>query len=185
MRVRRLWQTQSTPAQTLQAAQQGDSEAFRALYEEHVGQVYGLCLRMTSDPNDAEEFTQRAFVRAYSALAKFRGDSSIKTWLHRIAVNEILMEARRKRPELLDPDAPEFQRLVQTDTHGLRLDLEQAIGDLPERARQVFVLRALYGFTHPEIASTLNIAEGTAKAQYHLARERLKTQFSADEMTHE
>ena len=177
MRVRRLWQNHPKPAQLVQAAQQGDSEAFRALYEAHVGQVYGLCLRMTSDPSEAEEFTQATFVRAYSALAKFRGDSSIKTWLHRIAVNEILMDARRKRPELLDPDSPQFEQLKQRDTEGLKVDLEQAIGALPPRTRQVFVLRALYGFTHPEIAASLGIAEGTATAQYHLARQRLKTLF--------
>lgn len=178
MRVRRLWQTQTKPAELLQAARQGDSQAFRGLYEAHVGQVYGLCLRMTADPAEAEEFTQATFVKAHANLAKFRGDSSIETWLHRIAVNEILMEARRKRPELLDPDSPEFTRLQQADTHGLRVDLEQAIGELPERARHVFVLRALYGFTHPEIAAALGIAVGTAKAQYHLARQRLQALFT-------
>ncbi len=178
MRVRRLWTKTAKPADlSLQAAQRGDPDAFRALYEEHVDQVYGLCLRMTANVSDAEEYTQRTFVRAFSALGKFRADSSLKTWLHRIAVNEILMEARRKKPELLDPDSPEFQRLFEPDTHALGQDLETAIADLPERARQVFVLRGLYGFTHPEIASQLGLAEGTCKAQYHLARKRLQKVF--------
>jgi len=182
MRVRRLWQKARKPADlSLQAAQRGDPDAFRALYEEHVGQVYGLCLRMTSNVSDAEEYTQRTFVRAFTALPKFRADASLKTWLHRIAVNEILMEARRKKPELLDPDSPEFQRLYEADSHALGKDLEAAIGALPERSRQVFVLRAVYGFTHPEIASHLGLAEGTSKAQYHLARKRLQQIFTVDE----
>ena len=178
MRVRRLWQNPSKPADlSVRAAQRGDPEAFRVLYEAHVGQVYALCLRMTANVTDAEEFTQRTFVSAYTALPKFRADASLKTWLHRIAVNEILMETRRKKPELLDPDSPEFQRLYETDSHGVGKDLESAIASLPERSRQVFVLRALYGFTHPEIADSLGLAVGTCKAQYHLARKRLQEVF--------
>ncbi|NBC22664.1 MAG: sigma-70 family RNA polymerase sigma factor, partial [Gammaproteobacteria bacterium] len=76
-------------------ARQGDRRAFEQLYRSHIGQVYGLCLRMTGQPAEAEDCAQEAFIQAWSKLAQFRGDAAFGTWLHRIAVNAVL--ARRRR----------------------------------------------------------------------------------------
>ena len=170
---------------SLRRAQSGDLKAFEALYRQHVGRVYGLCLRMSGDPARAEEFTQRTFVQAFSALKRFRGDSRLDTWLHRIAVNEILMEARRdKRSPLESADPGDATPAVTGDTD-LAIDLEAAVAALPERPRQVFVLRALYGYKESETAALLELALGTVKANYHRARKLLREQLGQRESWHD
>ena len=80
--------------ETIQRAQAGDATAFRALYDAHAGRVYALCLRLAGDRQQAEEHVQDVFVRAWERLESFRGESAFSTWLHRLAVNEVL-QARR------------------------------------------------------------------------------------------
>ncbi len=162
---------------TLARAQQGDPDAFHLLYREHVGRVYALCLRMAGNVAEAEEFTQDVFVRAWGQLATFRGDSAFSTWLHRLAVNEVL-QARRSRTR-------REARVQPTDTEGMARhagpvppeptpELERAIAGLPDGAREVFVLYEIEGYQHLEIAAMTGIAEGTSKAQLHRARRLLR-----------
>ncbi len=154
------------------SARKGSQVAFEALYRATIGPVYGLCLRMTSDPTIAEECAQATYVQAWRKLDGFRGGSAITTWLHRIAVNEVLGQHRRERRHRLVEADPE---LVETSVNnGLRIDLERAIGTLPERSRQVFVLFGIYGYAHEETAAMLDIAVGTSKAHYHQARRHLQ-----------
>lgn len=154
------------------SAQKGDQVAFEALYRATIGPVYGLCLRMTSDPTTAEDCVQATYIQAWRKLDGFRGGSAISTWLHRIAVNEVLGQHRREQRHQRVESNPEF---VESSTNpGLRMDLEQAIGTLPERVRQVFVLFGIYGYGHQETASMLDIAVGTSKAHYHRARRHLQ-----------
>ena len=159
----------------VESARSGDVEAYEALHREYVARIYGLCLRMVSDPTRAEELTQDAFVRAWEKLSSFRGMSSFYTWLHRIAVNLSLGHLRSKklwadrmRPtdsELLEK-APEFAHVDPL----INLDLASAIAALPTSARAVFVLYDVEGYKHREIAELLGIATGTSKAQLHRAR---------------
>jgi RNA polymerase sigma-70 factor (ECF subfamily) len=148
-------------------AREGSVAAFERLYRGYVDRVYGVCLRMTANRSDAEDCVQNTFVNAWRELGQFHGHSDFGTWLHRIAVNEVLMARRRSRPAAsLDESEP------PRTTHGpdVALDLEAAIAELPEQARYVFVLRAVYGHSHDEIAQMLEIAPGTARAHFFNAR---------------
>ncbi len=158
-------------------AQRADRKAFEALYRLHSDKVYGLCLRMTGNVSEAEDCTQDAFIQAWNKMGKFRGDSAFATWLHRIAVNTVLGRMRKSKREqdriqaVADVSPPP---LSTTDTGELR-DLSEAIDRLPAGARHVFVLHAVYGYSHNEAGDMLGIAPGTSKAQLHRAR-RLLTQ---------
>ena len=159
-------------------AQAGDQSAFESLYREHVGRVYALCLRLTADAVLASERTQDVFVLAWERLASFRGESAFSTWLHRLAVNVVLMdrraEQRRGARFLAEADAPEAAGAAREVSPALRMDLEAAIAALPPGARQVLVLHDIEGFEHQEIAELLGIAEGTSKAHLFRARRLLR-----------
>jgi RNA polymerase sigma-70 factor (ECF subfamily) len=160
-------------------ARGGDSRAFEALYREHVNRVYGLCLRMTGNVSEAEDCTQEAFIQAWNKLGKFRGDSAFGTWMHRIAVNAVLGRIRKSKRE-----QDRIQVVAETasspasigDSGELR-DLSDAIDRLPEGARHVFVLNAVYGYSHEESSDMLGVAVGTTKAQLHRARRLLAQQL--------
>ena len=160
-------------------ARSGDTRAFEALYRAHVDRVYGLCLRMTGNVSEAEDCAQEAFIQAWNKLEKFRGDSAFGTWMHRIAVNAVLARIRKSKREqdrihvVADTASPPESI---GDSGGLR-DLADAIGRLPEGARHVFVLNAVYGYSHEESSRMLGIAVGTSKAQLHRARRLLAQQL--------
>ncbi len=158
-------------------AQAGDHDAFAALYHEHAGRIYALCLRLEGDSVRAAELTQDAFVRAWERLRTYRGESSFGTWLHRIAVNVVLTDRRasfrRARRVLVTAEPEEFERPGSASPAD-RLDLEQAIARLPDGARAVFVLHDVEGYTHEEIAESAGIAAGTSKAQLFRARRLLR-----------
>jgi RNA polymerase sigma-70 factor (ECF subfamily) len=161
----------------------GDVRAFERLYREHVGRVYGLCLRMTRDPAVAEDCTQETFINAWKALARFETRSSLATWLHRIAVNVAL--ARRRKPTVLvEPQEDDDGDVVESDwsleTPLEVNEIEAAIERLPEGARDVLVLHAIYGYSHVEAAQMLGVAEGTCKAQLHRARGLLREKLGME-----
>lgn len=162
----------------IRRAQQKDAYAFERLYRCHVRRVYALCLRMTANAVRAEELTQTAFICAWDKLPLFRGDSAFASWLHRLAVNVVLMELRatRRREQRVfpAPDLPAFETADATSHASVRLDLEQAIAALPPQARIVFVLHDVEGWKHEEIAARLGVATGTTKAQLHRARKHLQ-----------
>jgi RNA polymerase sigma-70 factor (ECF subfamily) len=162
-------------------ARAGDRGAFQRLYEDHVGRVYALCLRLTGDPEDAMERTQDTFVRAWRKLDTFRGEAAFSTWLHRLAVNVVLAEHRSsgRRERRTDLAAAEAGPRVQPAPRaGLAVDLERAIAALPPGARAVFVLYDVEGYRHEEIAEMAGIAAGTSKAQLHRARRLLREALS-------
>lgn len=166
-------------------AQQSDARAFEALYRLHVDKIYGLCLRMTGNVSEAEDCTQEAFIQAWKKMAKFRGDSAFATWLHRIAVNAVLGRIRKSKREhdrIQAVSNVEPARVATGDTGELR-DLAKAVDRLPERARHVFVLNAVYGYSHAEAAGMLGIATGTSKAQLHRARRLLMQQLKEQGFT--
>ena len=166
-------------------AQQADARAFEQLYRLHVDRVYGLCLRMTGNVSEAEDCTQEAFIQAWTKLWKFRGDSAFATWLHRIAVNSVLgriRKSKRERERILvvaDTAPPP----LETGDGGELRDLSEAVQRLPHGARHVFVLHAVYGYSHDETGNMLGIASGTSKAQLHRARRLLADQLKKQGFT--
>jgi RNA polymerase sigma-70 factor (ECF subfamily) len=167
------------------AAVAGSDAAFEKLYRLHVGKVHGLCLRMTANREKAEDCTQEAFIQAWRALPRFESRSGFGTWLHRIAVNAVLAQGRRRREELgVDEaieDTLESVPDMATGSPGEIDEIEAAIATLPPGARQVLVLAGVYGYSHAEAAGMLGIAVGTCKAQLHRARQLLGTRLAAAE----
>ncbi len=164
--------------EVVRRAQQGDQSAFHELYQEHVGRTYVLCLRLTGSAAEAEERTQDVFVQAWRKLASFRGESAFSSWLHRLAVNLVLMERRAAGRRWARVAAVEDPAALEQGGEGhspaLRLDLERAVAALPEGARQVFVLHDVEGYRHEEIGELLGIAAGTSKAQLFRGRRLLR-----------
>lgn len=162
-------------------AQRSDAQAFEALYRLHVDKVYGLCLRMTGNVAEAEDCAQEAFIQAWNKLERFRGDSTFGTWLYRIAVNAVLGRMRKSKREQdrIKLVAEVTTSVSHADSGELR-DIADAIDRLPERARHVFVLYAVYGYSHEEVGSMLDIAQGTSKAQLHRARRLLSQQLEKE-----
>jgi RNA polymerase sigma-70 factor (ECF subfamily) len=163
----------------------GDAGAFEALYREHVGRVYGLCLRMTGHPQSAEDLTQDTFVSAWRSLPGYEGRSSFSTWLHRIAVNAVL--ARRRSPqgrnEVSMTDDSGEQMDFEADKamdEATPIDVERAIAALPPGARDIVVLHGVYGYSHEEAAGMLGVAVGTCKAQLHRARHLMRAQMGEE-----
>jgi len=163
----------------IRQAQRSDAQAFEALYRLHIDKVYGLCLRMTGNVSEAEDCAQEAFIQAWNKLDKFRGDSAFATWLHRIAVNSVLGRIRKSKREQdrLQAVADVAPATVSSADTGELRDLSEAIDRLPEGARHVFLLHAVYGYSHAEAGSMLGIATGTSKAQLHRARRLLAQQL--------
>ena len=159
-------------------AQKGDVRAFEELYREHVGRVFAVCLRMVGNSRRAEELTQDAFVRVWEMIGSFRGESAFSSWLHRVAVNVVLVDIRSsKRYQSRVESTDDLESHDQPDggrSHGERLDLEKAIAGLPPQARAIFVLYDIEGFKHEEIAEQMGLAVGTTKAQLHRARRLLR-----------
>ena len=171
-------------AMLVQRAANGDPRAFERLYREHVSRVYGLCLRMMRDPQLAEDCTQETFINAWRALPRFQTRSSLSTWLHRIAVNVSLARRRKSTPvePLPEPDEEGGDRVGgwTLETPLEERELEDAIGALPDGARDALVLHALYGYSHGEAADMLGVAEGTCKAQLHRARRLLRERLHVE-----
>jgi RNA polymerase sigma-70 factor (ECF subfamily) len=173
-------------AETLARAQAGDHQAFAQLYQLHKRRIYSLCLRMVGNVAEAEDLTQEVFLQLHRKIASFRGDSAFSTWLHRLAVNVVLMKLRRKGLSLISLDevmepAPEAGPSRSFGAPDLalkgaidRLALERAIADLPAGYRLIFVLHDVEGFEHNEIAAMLDCSVGNSKSQLHKARLRLR-----------
>lgn len=155
----------------------GDHAAFERLYREHVGRVHALARRMVGE-DVAEDLTQEVFIRAWQKLGTFRGDARFGTWLHRLAVNHLLSRRAtvRREDERTVPGEGILERITAPRRRGSAeaLDLEGAIGHLPDGAREVFVLYDVEGYPHEEIAERLGIAVGTSKSQLHRARMLLR-----------
>ena len=168
-------------AAAIEAAQQGDKAAFKLLYQQFIGRVYAICLRLLANRHKAEEASQDIFIKVWQQLPAFRGDSSFATWLHSIATRTAIdIWRQEKYLRLTDgDDALALSEPTQV-CRSEQLPLEQAILRLPHQARAVFVLFAIEGHSHRDIAVLLGIAEGTSKAQYHRARQLLQ-EWLADE----
>lgn len=169
-------------AQAIAAAKNGDKQAFYSVYQQFIGRVYAVCWRLLANKQKAEDASQEVFIKVWQQLPGFRGDSSFATWLHSIATRTAIDLWRQEKYLRLTDSSDEQPELSEQSVACSSDDapLEQAIQRLPTQARAVFVLFALEGYQHQEIAALLGIAEGTSKAQYFRARQLLQ-EWLADE----
>lgn len=156
----------------------GDRIAARDMYEAHAPRVYRLAFRLTGDADLAREFTQDTFVRAFGQLSRFRGESALSTWLHRITVTVVANAMRKvKRFRERETDLEDVHP-IGSDSTGvdpvLRERLHRAISDLPEIYRTTLIMHDIEGYTHTEIAEVLGVAEGTCKSRLSQARAQLR-----------
>jgi RNA polymerase sigma-70 factor (ECF subfamily) len=172
--------------ETLARAQAGDHQAFAKIYSINKRRIYSLCLRMVGNVAAAEDLTQEAFLQLHRKIATFRGDSAFSTWLHRLAINVVLMHLRKRAlpvislDEAMEPTVEDRAgRSFGTPDLNLsgaidRLALQRAIDELPEGYRLIFVLHDIEGFEHNQIADMLECSIGNSKSQLHKARLKLR-----------
>lgn len=180
-------QHESTEEEWITQAKQGSQQAFYCLYEKYHKKMYALCWRMLADKDSAEDVCQEVFVVLWQKINNFRGESKFSTWLHSVATNVVLGHLRKQKNWLQRVFSIEEQGSGQHNikeasvalTDNSTLDeLDQHISRLPERARLVFVLFAVEGYRHEEIAKMLKMAVGSSKSQYHRARTLLREWLS-------
>ncbi len=186
-RPRRTEASELPEPEAIRLAQLGNAAAFERIYRLHSRRVYALCLRMVGNTTEAEDLTQEAFLQLFRKIHTFRGESAFSTWLHRLAVNVVLMRLRKKSlpetslEEATEPDeesggprkevgGPDLLLTGSID----RVNLERAIGQLPPGYRSVFVLHDIQGYEHNEIAEIMGCSIGNSKSQLHKARMRLR-----------
>jgi RNA polymerase sigma-70 factor (ECF subfamily) len=168
----------------IRQAADGDTLAFRTLYDDNLSRVYALCLRMSADTELAEDLTQEVFIKAWEKLKTFKFQSKFSSWLHSIAVNLFLTEKRsqkrfmQKLLALGGTFGNEKQGPGNPHRYDINIDVENAISKLPEQARTAFVLHDIEGFQHKEIAEMMNIEVGTSKAHLHRARKILREELA-------
>jgi RNA polymerase sigma-70 factor, ECF subfamily len=161
----------------------GERDACEELYRRHAPRVLGLARRMVGAADDAEDALQDVFMAVFRKLESFRGESSLATWIYRLAMNVCLDRLRsrgsreRKVTDAFDVDDAEHVTAPAPAgrlSPGAQIDLERAIAALPDAARAAFLLHDVEGFDHREVGSILGIAEGTSKSQVHKARLRIR-----------
>jgi RNA polymerase sigma-70 factor (ECF subfamily) len=179
---------ESTDKELVKRVQKGEKGAFDVLVLKYEHKIVNLVTRYVRDPEQALDITQEAFIKAYRALPRFRGDSAFYTWLYRIAVNTAknYLAAQRRRPmdielDLQDPEQYGLHaKLKESDTpEGLALSqelqdtLERAIAALPDDLRQAIILRELDGMSYEEIAQTMECPVGTVRSRIFRARDAI------------
>lgn len=160
----------------------GDMAAFEEIYKRHHRRVYSICLRMLQNTSEAEDLTQDVFIQLYRKIGSFRGDSAFTTWLHRMTVNQVLMHFRKRTvryEKTTDEGETPDQVVTGTADPGRmrivdKIALENAITQLPDGYKNVFVLHDVEGFEHEEVARILGCSVGTSKSQLHKARLKLQ-----------
>ena len=172
-----------TDSQLVERVLAGDAAAERALYDAHVDRVYRLAYRLAGDDDLAQDITQETFIKAFSRLGTFRGESALSTWLHSIAVSVALNGLRKvrrleRREEPLE-DAPVVGVGGRVPEPDLQIRMRQAIAALPTGYRTVFVMHDVEGYTHEEIGTALGIESGTSKAQLSRARAKLRVALAS------
>lgn len=162
---------------TVRRAQSGDVDAFEIVYRTHAPAIHALCRRMCGDDAEARELVQDVFVRAWERLQGFRGQSSLATWMHRLAVNVVLERWRSAKREMArkidDPEGLAFGAPQHEGDPDAAMDIAEATAKLPSGARVVFVLHDIEGYSHDEIATMMGIAAGTSRTQLFRARRAL------------
>ena len=181
--------------QFIERLKRGDAAAFEKLVNERSGEIYGLLYRLTENSEEARDLTQETFLRAFQSIVQFRGDSDLRTWIYRIAINQARNRwrwwRRRRREATVSIDEPEIGGgqlgLIATlksptakdpEQHTLQNEreraLQKAVSGLRPVYREAVVLRDIEGFAYEEIATTLNISVGTVKSRLARGRQELR-----------
>ena len=166
-----------TDADLIAAHLAGDRHAFDTIVQRYEHRVWAVCLRMCDGPDDARDAAQDTFVTALRAIASFRGDAQLSTWLHRIAVNASL-DVRRKQarqkakpfepiPEIVSDEPGPDDLTIRADRAAA---VHAALAQLSPEHRAVIVLHDLQGLQYPEVADVLDVPVGTVKSRLHRAR---------------
>jgi RNA polymerase sigma-70 factor (ECF subfamily) len=173
---------QNSDFELIQTAAAGDIQAFEQIYWQYHQKVYRICLRMTKNVAEAEDVTQKVFLKLFRKIGNFRGESAFSTWLHRLTVNEVLMhfrhiKSRKEQPTEAGKLPEEFP--AQKNSSGSnqivnRVLLKEAIAKLPDSYRKVLILHDVQGFNHEEIGQILGCAVGTTKSHLFWARKKLR-----------
>lgn len=172
--------------QLVKRVQNGDKRAFDLLVLKYQHRILGLVVRFVHDPHEAQDVTQEAFIKAYRALPKFRGDSAFYTWLYRIAINTAknYLVSRNRRPPNSDVDSSDAE--FYDGDHGLKdmasperlilrdeIDaaVQESIKQLPENLRYALTLREFEGLSYEDIATVMQCPVGTVRSRIFRARE--------------
>ncbi len=156
---------------------------FAAIAQQYGDFVYNVALRMTGDSHEAQDAAQDAFISAYRAFGRFRGESAISTWLYRITVNAVLMRRRKRKQERATPSVPLEGQVIRDPSGGpekaainseLKDAIQLALNQLPPDQRMAVILRDVQGLSGEEAAAALNIPNSTLKTRLHRARLRLR-----------
>jgi RNA polymerase sigma-70 factor (ECF subfamily) len=171
------------PHDLVELARNGDRDAFGQLVRIHQHEVFTLAVRLVRDRDLASDVTQDAFVRAWRAMPKFRGEAKFSTWLHRITVNTAWTHRTRMNKVRLDPiesltSDPESEALDPVrggEAASASTSIEEALRGLSASVRSVVVLKDVYDWTHGEIAEHLDISVTAAKVRLHRGRKQLRS----------
>jgi RNA polymerase sigma-70 factor, ECF subfamily len=177
--------TNPTDAELVDSALAGEREAFDVIVERHRRHVYQLCYRFVGNHEDASDLAQDVFVRAYRGLKKFRGQSSLGTWLYRIGVNVCLnrLGTKAPKPEAIEPlflanderVASQAESATEALLRGERArQVRAAIARLPKKQRATLILRVYHELPHEQIAGILGSSVGAVKANFFHAMNNLK-----------
>lgn len=184
--------TASQEAEIVRRVLEGDADAFGAIVDEYQKNVYNLALRMTGNPEDAQDMSQEAFIKAFNSLASFRGDSKLSVWLYRIVSNvclDFLRSRKRRQTVSLNMDdgeggsseleIPDLSAMPEEELNRrlTREAVRKGLLSLPEDQREILLLREIEGLSYDEIAQALGLEAGTVKSRIFRARKRLCAQL--------
>ena len=182
-------------AQFIERLKRGDAAAFETLVKERSGEIYGLLYRLTENGEEARDLTQETFLRAFQSIVHFRGESNLRTWIYRIAINQARNRwrwwCRRRRDVTVSLDAtdanggkPTLVATLKSDTaqspeqntlaHEREQALHKALSSLRQVYREAVVLRDIEGLAYEEIATALDISVGTVKSRLARGRQELR-----------
>lgn len=160
----------------------GDHAAFEQLYQQTHQKIFAVCLRIVKSPTVAEDLCQQTYIQVWKKSAYFTGKSRLSTWVHRIAVNEALMYLRKNYVRMEHKSTEEestpvlyaLKRYTHSTNENLKIDLENAIAQLPAGCHKVFMLKEIQGMEHREVALIMGTSQGTSKSQLHKAKGKLR-----------
>lgn len=179
MKVIQLFKNES---QLLESAARGNRDAQRKLYEKHSGKMLSVCRQYVKDLQHAEDVMLNGFFKVFSHLEDFRNEGSFQGWVRRIMIRESISFIRtQKKVEFQEDFQTEFSEISDPITSELNADHIQSLIDaLPEGYKMVFLMYAVEGYKHSEIAKMLKISEGTSKSQLFKARKILQEKLNIE-----
>lgn len=177
-----------TDEELVEKVKKGDADVYEKIIQKYQSKVFGLIYNMTKNQNEIEDLAQEVFIKIYKNLGKFKGDSSLYTWIYKITVNLCLDEMKKRKnviylDEKIEVDDGEVNRELPSEDKSqeelyeekeLQEKLHNCINKLPEKQRVMIVLRDIKGFSYEEISKITDVKLGTVKSQINRARLKLK-----------